>query len=632
MKKASISKLLITLFSIIISLLFLEFGLRAFNIPRELDVNYQRKDIPWMEQNVDLNSSGYRDKEYPAEKEPGTLRIYALGDSYTYGWLVDNPEETYPKILEKNYLAQNRKVEVINAGSPGFSLPEMINRFKNEGKYFSPDLIAVGINDDEANFSKNYQRPEDNNYPPFIKSNHLYQLTLGNYYKYLAETINHEYVLKIYTEDSSEEWGNTTKELLKLKSEAEKISAKVLLVLFPHIHPNRPDDPYDYIPYNEKFKKFAQDNGFLLIDPLEDFKIFREKSKLVVNSLDPHPTGEMNKIVADSFIKQFDLDRFLETHQSFTPQTKNATIDQNNLIIGGYQNIRRVTSNIEGYPWVYFETKNGNDIQNFPLTNKQYRNSKIYMDNLQTAKSFTHSALPGATILYHIYPKDPGEIFIPKNIYGYEVIALNHVFALEIRDDGTVMSSYISPSEVVRTSEGFNVRFYNDNKFHVFRINLKVGVKQIDISPEGNIQQFVKSYMLQATQPEKSKTVILTFSNEQVFSSGNEAPRPASREVASSFSRNASPPAVINSASSTAVLRSKNKISSWAEFSGEDTKAYTYAFVEGKMTKVKEIEAKENNIVLKFDIDIDKDQVVEFPVMAQYLLEPGENIQIEYDE
>lgn len=594
MNKTTLKRITLTFSSLVISLVLLEIVLRFLNIPMEINKEYQRRDIEWMEKNVDLNSAGYRDKEYSEEKTPGDLRIYSLGDSYTYGWLVDNFEDTYPKILESKLNEKGIKTEVINAGNPGYSLPEMLKRFSNEGKYYYPDVVVLGINDDEANYSKTYEQPKDSKLTPILKSLHLYQLTFGNYFRYAAEKNNHKFVLDIYNDLDSQEWKNTTKQLLKLKDETNKINAKLAIVLFPHIHPNRPDDRYDYQPYNDRFQQFGKENGIVIIDPLEDFLSYQKKSELVINPIDPHPTAAMNRIVAESFVKQFDVDGFLKTHQVFTPEIKTAILTPDNPDLGQYQSIKEISSSFEGYPWVYFETKYGNDIQNFALKDKSFRNSKIYLDNLQTAKTFTHSALPGATIIYHVYPKESGKIFIPGNIYNFEVIGLNHIFAMEVLADGTTRGDYISPSSVIKDSSGLNIQFYKDNPYHVFRLNLKVAVKQADITPEGKIENLVKTYLIKTISPEKSPSVSLPFSNEP-------------------------------------ALSSEKKISSWAEFSGEDTKAYTYAFVDGKMTTVKEVKVESDRIILTFGSSIGKGQEVEFPVMAGYQLEEGENIEVVFE-
>lgn len=579
--RMQVSKTLIVLLSVVLSVLLTEATLRFLNLPPQLNKKYQRKDIEWMEKNVVLNSAGYRDKEYPQKRSPDRLRIYTLGDSYTYGWLVDNPEYTYPKILESKLINSGKNVEVINAGNPGFSLPEMVNRFLNEGKYYYPDIVIVGINDDEANFSKTYQQPRDAKYNKFLKSLHLYQLTFGNYYRKISENLNHDYVLKIYTDEDSQEWKNFSGQLLKLKEETGKINADLIIVLYPHIHPNQPDQSYDYYPYNEKLKKFAKDNNISLVDPLEDFLNYKEKSQLVINPLDPHPTKEMNEMVADAFLKQFDLNQFMQKHKIFTPESTTISLTKDNLEINEYQLINNISSSSEGFPWVYFETKYDKDIQNFPLKDKSSRNSNIYLDSLQTAKSFTHSGIPGATISYHVFSKEDGKLIIPDTVYGYPVVGFTQVFALSILDDGSTVSDYIAPYSIKKDGDKFIISFEYPKKYYIFRVGLSVAVRQVDINPEGNIKNIITTNLFKTTNSGKTNKVEIPIDK---------------------------------------------KISSWAIFTQEPGKSYPYAFINGKLSRISEVIKQEDKLVLSFTRLLDKGDEIIFPAANEYSLSTDETI------
>ena len=100
-----------------------------------------------MERNVVYNTYGYRDREIQEGKNPGTFRVYSLGDSYTFGWYLPDPKQTYPKLLEKELNeTQGLPAEVINAASPGFSVKEEVDRFLSEGRLFFPDLVMIGVN------------------------------------------------------------------------------------------------------------------------------------------------------------------------------------------------------------------------------------------------------------------------------------------------------------------------------------------------------------------------------------------------------------------------------------------------------------------------------------------------------
>lgn len=580
-------KILLGLTSILAALVIAEITLRFLNLPLESNKDFQRKDLTWTEKNVILNSEGYRDKEYSMEKQEGVPRIYALGDSYTYGWLVDNSQDSYPKKIEKKLSASGKNIEVINAGSPGFSLPEMVKRFISEGKYYNPDLITIGINDDEANFTKTYIAPYDTRLNKFIKSLHLYQISLGNYFKYQAEKVNHDYVLKIYTDQNSKEWEQFSEQILILKKEAEKINSNLAIILFPHIHPNRPEDAYDYYPFNEKFKKFGEENGIFIIDPLEDFLKYKDKSELVINPLDPHPTAKMDEIVASAFLKQFNIDSYLSSKKPYIIQSKTITIDKNNFEIGNFDLIKKISSNISDLPWVYFETKYETSSEDFPLKDKSFRNTNIYVDLLKTAKSFTHSGLPGATISYHIYPKESGKIVFLRRIYNYEVIGINHILALSIMGDGTIVSDYLDPKRIEFSGDNIEISINPEKNYHVYRLNLNISSKQLDINPDGKIEKIIKTYPLKTFLDEDSDQVVFDFNK---------------------------------------------KVSSWQEFSPEQGINNSVAFVDGVMTKIDAIDVKDNEVRLKFSKTIRKGQEVTFYVSAEYQLDENEKVDLQIQE
>src|SRR5258705_13430126 len=48
---------------------------------------------------ISINSHGMRDREYDAHEPPGSLRILALGDSWTFGAGLE-VQDTWPKQLE----------------------------------------------------------------------------------------------------------------------------------------------------------------------------------------------------------------------------------------------------------------------------------------------------------------------------------------------------------------------------------------------------------------------------------------------------------------------------------------------------------------------------------------------------
>lgn len=96
------------------------------------------------------NSVGLRSPEIPTGKPQGTIRIAVLGASTVFGAYAPDNESTFPGRLER--LLRERmpghRIEVINAGIPGFGLADQARLFDRVVAAYSPDITIayVGFN------------------------------------------------------------------------------------------------------------------------------------------------------------------------------------------------------------------------------------------------------------------------------------------------------------------------------------------------------------------------------------------------------------------------------------------------------------------------------------------------------
>lgn len=92
-----------------------------------------------------FNADGFIGPQIPLARQPGTLRIAALGDSCTH-W----GSPPYPQRLQQR-LAQQRaqSVEVLNAGVAGYSTYQGLWRLREHVLAYKPDIVVVyfGWND-----------------------------------------------------------------------------------------------------------------------------------------------------------------------------------------------------------------------------------------------------------------------------------------------------------------------------------------------------------------------------------------------------------------------------------------------------------------------------------------------------
>ncbi len=100
---------------------------------------FERNDV-----RVHHNSLGLRGPD-PAADAGDQQRIVFLGDSVTFGHFLPF-SVTLPHLLQQNLSSSNElKVEVINAGVPGYSTFQEAGLLRRHGKTLKPDLILLGF-------------------------------------------------------------------------------------------------------------------------------------------------------------------------------------------------------------------------------------------------------------------------------------------------------------------------------------------------------------------------------------------------------------------------------------------------------------------------------------------------------
>lgn len=98
-----------------------------------------------------IDRQGFRGPDVSLAKTPGTLRIMAIGSSTTFDPGVSNDSATWPARLEAwlRQLAPGQRVEVINAGVPGYRVIDDLIRLEIDLFRYQPDIVILyeGHND-----------------------------------------------------------------------------------------------------------------------------------------------------------------------------------------------------------------------------------------------------------------------------------------------------------------------------------------------------------------------------------------------------------------------------------------------------------------------------------------------------
>jgi len=90
-----------------------------------------------------VNELGLRDPDTNSHAKPaGTYRVVFLGDSFTLGYTVDE-HDLFVEQLGRAWTDEGRKVDVVNAGTEGWSTDQEVAWFTSEGVKFQPDLVLL---------------------------------------------------------------------------------------------------------------------------------------------------------------------------------------------------------------------------------------------------------------------------------------------------------------------------------------------------------------------------------------------------------------------------------------------------------------------------------------------------------
>lgn len=297
-----------------------------------------------------INSRSLRSKEYTLEKPKNTTRILVLGDSFTFGFGVED-NETYPAVLEQ-LLNKNHLVEVWNAGVSGYS-PDAYYLFLKENiAKIKPDIVLVGFyagNDliDDSCYNKNSLNEEG--LPTTVTSkifevknnqlilrnqkNNPYQTTFTKYVDIILSRWSHGYILLKTTispsvsasqENTPFLLKNPPKKLVHYLERTKKIlltiqrlsianNANFSIVIIPsRTQANKNDWSYvkkqfkEYEPQQnliqQELTEWCKTNNLNCIDLLPEF--LASKEQLYYTITDSHFNRQGHKLTADILAEQ----------------------------------------------------------------------------------------------------------------------------------------------------------------------------------------------------------------------------------------------------------------------------------------------------------------------------------------
>jgi SGNH hydrolase-like domain, acetyltransferase AlgX len=93
-----------------------------------------------------LDALGFATPPYARTKAPGTFRILALGDSFTFDSSFVPQAQMWHRLVGEVVARESRRaVEVVNLGMPAVGPSFALRAFEVEGRSLAPDLVLFGL-------------------------------------------------------------------------------------------------------------------------------------------------------------------------------------------------------------------------------------------------------------------------------------------------------------------------------------------------------------------------------------------------------------------------------------------------------------------------------------------------------
>jgi len=262
------------------------------------------------------NSRKNRDYEYPVEKQPGTFRIIAVGDSFTLGYTAAF-DDVWPKRLERYlYDYQNVKAaryEVLNWGRSGSSTRFELETIKQDAKRFGADLVVLGycLNDAEGEGEargKEFQELRRRTVAlEFDKGRGLNAWLYDHWalYRFVRQRIFNSqrnrghlaYYRALYRDDAAG-WRDTRAAIAELGAFRTESGIPVVVMIFPLLSWDL-DARYPFPEIHDMIHREFEQAGLPYLDLFEAYRGLDHTVLEAIPFKDPHPSDVGHRIAAE---------------------------------------------------------------------------------------------------------------------------------------------------------------------------------------------------------------------------------------------------------------------------------------------------------------------------------------------
>lgn len=292
-------------------------------VPRELATWDQRYD-----DTARRNILGLRSRHERIERTPGTIRIAAIGDSFTWGDKIASSDSTWPSFLERMVASMRPDVpvEVFNLGRRGFTTANEVEFMDRLGWTLRPDILVLQyyVNDSYESFpglGSTSPRPTVRLVPHrfrqgFVGRSALLQVVEGRL-SGLARGRSGEVYIPLYDPERIG-WRQVQASFRALADSARARSVPALVVLFPSLsngvwsaaeHTHR--KVYDQV------IRGARESGLAALDLMPAFAAQKQPGESWwATPYDSHPNARAHAFAAAEIARYLDENGWLRAAPS----------------------------------------------------------------------------------------------------------------------------------------------------------------------------------------------------------------------------------------------------------------------------------------------------------------------------
>jgi GDSL-like Lipase/Acylhydrolase family len=261
---------------------------------------------------ISLNSLGFRDREI-GPKDPNRYRIAIIGDSFTFGNGIEEPDR-FSNVIQGTL---GPKYEVLNFGHPGNNMPDHLNEL-DEVLKLSPDFVLLQLyeNDFETPIMTMH-RPQSYPLLPLdldrrmARLSVLYRLTIDHWNQLqeamgFTEGYTHYMARHLRDPDSPDaRFGfGTLQQFIERARAAGVPNGGVFFPALYGLDEKGANYPFDYL--NDRVRMLYTLEQMPYLDLLPAFLTVRNPRSLWVSPFDAHPNERGNHLAAVAILNKFE--------------------------------------------------------------------------------------------------------------------------------------------------------------------------------------------------------------------------------------------------------------------------------------------------------------------------------------